>query len=98
MALLDEALAAVSGDEVDDICAIEEIFCQLFSACEYARDVRRADSWIRVGEAVAARCRLPAVSAFCHTHYGGVLTSGGRWSEADVALTEAVRMWGLGGR
>jgi len=98
MALLDEALAAVSGDEVDDVCAIEEIFCQLFAACEYARDVRRADSWIRVGEAVAARFQLPAVSAFCHTHYGGVLTSAGRWGEADAALTEAVRLWGLGGR
>jgi DNA-binding CsgD family transcriptional regulator len=38
------------------------------------------------------------VSAFCHTHYGGVLTSAGRWGEADAALTQAVRLWGLGGR
>jgi DNA-binding NarL/FixJ family response regulator len=98
MALLDEALAAVVGDDVDDVCAIEEIFCQMFAACEYAHDVRRADSWIRVGEEVAARMQLPAVSAFCHTHYGAVLTAAGRWSEADVALTEAVREWGLGGR
>jgi DNA-binding NarL/FixJ family response regulator len=98
MALLDEALAAVVGDEVADVCAIEEIFCQLFAACEYAHDVPRADSWIRVGEAVAARCRLPAVSAFCHTHYGAVLTAAGRWPEADAALSEAVREWSLGGR
>jgi DNA-binding NarL/FixJ family response regulator len=98
MALLDEALAAVVGDEVDDVCAIEEIFCQLFAACEYAHDVRRADTWIRVGEAIAERCRLPAVSAFCHTHYGAVLIAAGRWPEADAALTEAVRQWGLGGR
>lgn len=98
MALLDEALAAVVGDEVDDVCAIEEIFCQLFAACEYARDVPRADTWIRVGEEVAERCRLPAVSAFCHTHYGAILTAAGRWPEADVALSAAVREWGLGGR
>jgi DNA-binding NarL/FixJ family response regulator len=98
MALLDEALAAVVGDEVDDVCAIEEIFCQLFSACEYAHDVCRADSWIRVGEAVAERCHLPAVSAFCHTHYGAVLTAAGRWSEADAALSQAIREWGLGRR
>jgi DNA-binding CsgD family transcriptional regulator len=98
MALLDEALAAVSGEDVDDVCAIEEIFCQLFAACEYARDVRRADSWIRAGEAVAERCRLPAVAAFCRTHYGGVLTSAGRWPEAEVALTEAARLWALGRR
>ncbi len=98
MLLLDESLAAVAGGEVDDFCALEEIFCQLFSACEHAHDVTRADQWIRVGDAIAERRRLPAVSAFCRTHYGGVLTAAGRWPEADVALTEAVRLWGLGQR
>jgi hypothetical protein len=98
MAMLDEALAAVNGGEVDDVSALEEIFCRLFAACERAHDVRRAGSWIRVGEAVAARCGLPAVSAFCHTHYGAVLTAAGRWPEAETALSEAVRLWGVGQR
>jgi DNA-binding NarL/FixJ family response regulator len=98
MAMLDEALAAVAGDEVDDVSAVEEIFCQLFAACEHAHDVRRADAWIEVGEAVAQRRGLPAVSAFCHTHFGAVLTAAGRWPEAEAALTEAVRLWGLGRR
>jgi len=96
MMLLDEALAAVAGSEVEDFCVLEEIFCQLFSACEYAHDVGRADQWIRVGESIAARRQLPAVSAFCRTHYGGILTAAGRWPEADVALTQAVRLWSLG--
>ncbi|MDP1793377.1 MAG: LuxR C-terminal-related transcriptional regulator [Acidimicrobiales bacterium] len=96
MTLLDEALAAVAGQDVDDFCVLQEIFCQLFSACEHAHDVSRADQWIRIGEAIAARRKLPAVSAFCRTHYGGVLTAAGRWDEADVALTEAVRLWALG--
>jgi DNA-binding NarL/FixJ family response regulator len=98
MHLLDEALAAVAGEEVDDFCVVEEVFCQLFSACEHARDLRRADQWMRVGEDVASRRHLPAVSAFCCTHYGGVLTAAGRWTEADETLTEAVRLWGLGER
>ncbi|GAA3165445.1 hypothetical protein GCM10010531_17440 [Blastococcus jejuensis] len=98
MAMLDESLAAVVGGEVSDFCILEEIFCQLFSACEHARDVGRADEWIRVGEDIATRRRLPAVSAFCRTHYGGVLTTAGRWAEAEQALTEAVRLWGLGQR
>ena len=96
MAHLDEALAAVAGSDVDDFCVLQEIFCQLFAACEHAHDVSRADQWIRIGEGIAERRRLPAVSAFCRTHYGGVLTNAGRWPEADVALTEAVRLWGLG--
>lgn len=96
MTLLDEALAAVAGRDVDDFCVLQEIFCQLFAACERAHDVSRADQWIRIGEAIAARRNLPAVSAFCRTHYGGVLTAAGRWPEADDALTDAVRLWALG--
>jgi DNA-binding CsgD family transcriptional regulator/Tfp pilus assembly protein PilF len=96
MALLDEALAAVAGRDVDDFLVLEEIFCQLFSACERANDVARADQWIRVGEDLARRRNLPAVSAFCRTHYGGVLTAAGRWPEADAALLDAVRLWDLG--
>jgi DNA-binding NarL/FixJ family response regulator len=98
MTLLDEALAAVAGSEVDDFLVLEEIFCQLFSACEHAHDVARADQWIRIGEAIAERRQLPSVSAFCRTHYGGVLTAAGRWPEADTALTEAVRLWAVGRR
>ncbi|MFI7063748.1 LuxR C-terminal-related transcriptional regulator [Kribbella sp. NPDC050124] len=98
MLLLDEACAAVAGSEVDSFMVVEEIFCQLFSACEHAHDVRRADQWIRLGERVAEQRRLPAVSAYCHTHYGGILTAAGRWPEADAALTAAVRLWALGRR
>lgn len=96
MDLLDEALAGVSGREVDDFLVLAEVFCQLFSACEHAHDVGRADEWIRVGESIAARRQLPDVSAFCRTHYGGVLTAAGRWPEAEIALTDAVRLWTIG--
>ena len=37
MMLLDEALAAVAGSDVEDFCVLEEIFCQLFSACSAGR-------------------------------------------------------------
>ena len=60
--------------------------------------MRRAEQWIRVGEQIAERRKLPAVSAYCRTHYGGILTAAGRWPEADAALTEAVRLWALGRR
>lgn len=98
MRLLDESLAAVAGSEVDSFQVLEEVFCQLFSACEHAHDVARADQWIRIGEKIASERQLPSVAAFCHTHYGGLLTVAGRWTEADAALTEAVRLWALGWR
>ena len=93
MLLLDEALAALAGREVDDFLVIQEVFCQLFAACEHANDVARADQWIRVGESMAAQRNLPAVAAFCHAHYGGIMTAAGRWPDADLALTEAVRLF-----
>ena len=98
MAMLDESLAAVAGDELDDFISAQEIFCQLFMACEHAHDVSRADQWIRIGIGIAERRRLPGVAAFCNTHYGGILTVAGRWTEADVALTEAIGQWDLGHR
>jgi DNA-binding CsgD family transcriptional regulator len=98
MRLLDESLAAVAGSEVDSFQVLEEVFCQLFSACEHAHDVARADQWIRIGEQIADQRHLPSVAAFCHTHYGGLLTVAGRWPEADAALTEAIELWGLGWR
>ncbi len=98
MVRLDESLAAVVGGEVGDLFVIEEIFCQMFSACERAHDVARAEQWLRVGEAVAAQRNLPAVVAYCHTHFGGVMTAAGRWPEADAALTDAIRLWALGRR
>ncbi|MGQ0615412.1 MAG: helix-turn-helix transcriptional regulator [Acidimicrobiia bacterium] len=96
MVHLDEALAGICGREVDDFLILAEVFCQLFSACEHAHDVGRADEWIRVGESIAARRQIPDVSAFCRTHYGGLLTAAGRWPEADTALTDAVRLWSIG--
>ena len=91
MMLLDEALASVAGGDVDDFIIVEEVFCQLFSACEHAHDVNRADQWIRMGDAIAESRNLPIVTAFCRTHYGGVLTAAGRWPEAEATLSEAIR-------
>jgi DNA-binding NarL/FixJ family response regulator len=95
MGHLDEALAAVTGREVDDFAVMETVYCQLFAACEHAHDVDRADQWIRIGEETAVRRNLPTISAHCRTHYGGLLTLCGRWEEADAALTDAIRLWGV---
>jgi DNA-binding NarL/FixJ family response regulator len=98
MRMLDEALAAVLGGEVENFIVVEEIFCQMFSACEHAQDVRRAEQWVRAGTHVAERRRLPAVEGYCRTHYGAILVAAGRWQEAERVLTQAVRVWADAGR
>lgn len=94
MLLLDEAMAAVAGDEIVHFYAFSEIFCQVMTACEQSCDIVRADQWIEVGATIARRRNLPVVTAFCRTHYGGLLISAGRWDEAEQALSEATRIWG----
>src|SRR5262249_18199474 len=61
MALLDEALAAVAGGEVDDFSALGGIFCPLFFACADAPDVPPADQCARVGAANSRGPKPPSL-------------------------------------
>lgn len=93
MAFLDEALAAVCAGEVSDLYVTEGVFCGMFQACEVARDVTRAEQWLRAADDLVRRRRLVAVGGFCRAHYGGILTEAGRWPEAEEQLSEAARIF-----
>jgi len=92
MRLLDEALAAVCAGEARDLYVIESTFCGMFLACEWVHDLSRAEQWVRAGGDVLQRRNLIATGASCRAHYAGLLTAAGRWSEAEVELTEAIRI------
>lgn len=96
MALLDEALAAVCAGEVDDLYVVEGTFCSMFSACERAHDIARAEQWIRMADELAQRRNLIAIGAFCRAHYGGILTAAGRWQEAEAELAAALGVFERG--
>ncbi len=96
MTLLDETMAAVSGGEVAGVGTIGEIYCRLFSACERAADVRRAEQWLAVaGQTVAWTDFAPPT---CRSHYGGILIATGRWAEAEQELLAAARTFDRGYR
>ena len=96
MTLLDETMAAVSGGEVAGIGPIGEIYCRLFSACERATDVRRAEQWLAAaGRSVAWTDFAPPT---CRSHYGGILIAIGRWAEAEQELLTALRTFERGYR
>jgi len=96
MKLLDEAMAAVSGGEVDSHGAIGEIYCRLLSACEYAVDLRRAEQWMAVVDRYVVWKHF--VQPTCRTHYGGILVALGRWTEAEAELLNAIRAFEQGYR
>jgi hypothetical protein len=92
MALIDEAMAAVSSGEVSALSAAGDIYCRLLSACERTADVRRAEQWMSVIERFVQRSGDLLVSTTCRMHYGAILTEIGRWVEAEEHLLAALRL------
>lgn len=90
--LQDEALAAACAGEVGTYFVVEGIFCGMFTSCEHAMDITRAEQWLRAGEEVTGGLGLRSTSAICRAHYGGLLTAAGRWPEAETALLDSARV------
>jgi DNA-binding NarL/FixJ family response regulator len=89
MKLLDQAMAAVTSNEVTGLVAIADVVCRLLSACEIALDLRRAEEWMQAAPAFEAW--EDWVSPVCRNHYGGILIAAGRWTEAEAELEFAIR-------
>jgi DNA-binding CsgD family transcriptional regulator len=88
MRLIDEAMTAVSAGEVVGIVPVGDIYCRLLGACEIALDVTRAEQWMSVAGGFEAWSDF--VSPVCRTHYGGILTAVGRWTEAEEEFLAAI--------
>lgn len=93
MRRLDEAAAATRGGEVRSFTAAGEILCKMLLACELVLDVRRAEQWTGVADALGRRSNLTWASAICRMHYGAILIEAGRWAEAEEELGTSVRVY-----
>ncbi len=89
--LLDEAMTAVVGGEVEQLFSVGWIACYLIYACERIRDFDRAAQWCQKMEEFAERHRFHFWSGICRAHYAGVLTWRGHWSEAETELKRAAQ-------
>ena len=90
MRLVDEAAAAATGGEVRDYQAAGEIYCKMLLCSELTLDVRRAQQWMEVADGFGHRAHAAWIPAICSTHYAGILTAAGRWSEAEDRLVSAI--------
>jgi hypothetical protein len=93
MSLLDEAMAAAMGGELDDPWAIGATCCSMLFACERISDLRRAEEWCRVVTDFTERRRYVPLSALCRSVYAGVLISRGDWERAEAELQAALRTY-----
>ena len=90
-ARLDAALAAISAGEVSPI-HVGLCFCSMLTACDRTGDVRRAEEWTSLVHAVYKPMAPRPVVMFthCRVAYGSVLSTSGRWEEAEQQLLDAL--------
>jgi DNA-binding CsgD family transcriptional regulator/tetratricopeptide (TPR) repeat protein len=93
MALIEEATAAVLGDELSGADAAGWICCHLIYACERVSDIRRAGEWCSTMRGFCERWDMPGMFGMCRAHLGSVLMHEGRWAEAEDELVEASRLF-----
>ncbi|HVL55419.1 MAG TPA: LuxR C-terminal-related transcriptional regulator, partial [Burkholderiaceae bacterium] len=89
LALLDEAMVAVTADELSPLMT-GLVYCSVIDSCQQICDVRRAREWT---SALAQWCdRQPQLVAFtdaCLVHRAEILQLNGAWTEAIAEATRA---------
>jgi len=98
MRRLDEAMAVATGGEAPSYDVLGEIYCTLLAACERAADPERAEQWRQMVDEFVRRYEYSPFGATCRTLYGAMLTTAGRWPEAERELLEALRSFEGGSR
>jgi DNA-binding CsgD family transcriptional regulator len=93
MAMIDQAVAAITSGLVTDPWAAGEIYCTLFHTCEMTVDVKRARDWLGAVDNYVERTGELPVSGICRMHYGGLLTDAGRWEQAERELLMALEIY-----
>lgn len=93
LALLDEAMLAVTAGEVGAVVA-GMVFCQVIETCHDAFDVRRAQEWTEaMTRWCAARPDLVPYRGQCSIYRAEVLRVHGEWTQAlDEALHACERL------
>jgi DNA-binding CsgD family transcriptional regulator len=88
---IDEAMAAVTGEEPPSLETFADVCCTLLLACERAGDTERPARWIDVLESFARRFDHVVLLAFCRTCCAGVHVATGRVDAAETELEAALR-------
>ncbi|MGH2718480.1 MAG: hypothetical protein ACRDJU_07875, partial [Actinomycetota bacterium] len=98
MALLREAMGAVSGGEPLDATAVADVFCLALEAADLAREYALASGWVRDVARWYGGSPSPYVAGQCRTTWASVLIAQGRWPEPEAQLIAAIRLYERGHR
>lgn len=88
--LLDEAMTAAVGGEVDTPDTVVFTSCLMMQACCTCADFARVVHWVQVLDDFVAQYGNPYLHTSCRTHYGEVLAATGDWTRAEAELSAAM--------
>jgi len=91
LTLLDEAVAAVLGQEVTDPQWFYLTCCCMIDACDQVRDFERALEWCHRLREFAGRWGVQAFLTTCRVKYAGALLWRGEWERCEGELMGAIR-------
>ena len=98
MTLLDEAMVAVTADEIAPLPA-GIVYCAVIGTCHVAYDLRRAHEWtVALDHWCAAQPDMIPFSAQCQAHRAALYRLHGAWPEAYGAALLAEERYGRGDR
>ena len=87
---LDEAMAAVTGGEVERLETIGDVTCTAIAAFELAADWQRIERWGQVVETWIRQHNSAPVIGFCNACCAELFLSSGQWEMAEGLLTEGL--------
>jgi class 3 adenylate cyclase len=89
-ALIDEAMAAVTGGELTVVTA-GAIYCLTVTLCRAMGDYRRASEWTEAQRRWCERESVAVFPTFCRVNRAGIMRIGGAWPDAEQEALIASR-------
>lgn len=89
MALLDEAMVAITAQEVSP-AAVGDLYCTVIEGCQEVFDVRRAQAWTAgLGHWCDSQPQLVLYRGQCLVHRAELMLLGGTWADAAGEVRRA---------
>ena len=86
----DQAMAAATSGEPNELRTLGDLYCSLFLAMELIQDSSRFEQWTEVVMGFVQRHNHPELLTFCGTCCAELFAAAGRWKEVENQLLDTL--------